>query len=168
MERIYDLEDICSFEIDILSRGGHKVFLKQNFSIIGEKIHINVYDEGYRKLEKSDMDTPLKLLEILEKLLIKLRRARNYMMDLNKIHLEMEFLYIDANRNLAICFSPLKEARELRAALIDLLLQIDPESVACNDYLNIVASKVKDNIGLEKLITAVGEIKREAYYCGYN
>jgi hypothetical protein len=48
------------------------------------------------------------------------------------------------------------------------LNEIPLNSTACTDYLNIFKGNLDRNYSLDKLVTAAGELKREAYYCGYN
>ncbi|MGP1570115.1 MAG: DUF6382 domain-containing protein [Eubacteriales bacterium] len=167
-ETVYDSGALANFEIEILTNGEHDVFLKQNISIIGDQIHIFADSTGFSRISQKDIETPLKLLDFLEKLCLNLRRAENYMFDLEKLKIEMSLIYFDENRKLAFKYEPDGESEEIAKKMEKLTYEIPVAGTACNDYLNIFREKLLKNCSLDKLVAIVGQMKREAYYCGHN
>ncbi len=168
MENIYDKKSIPNFEMEILAKGEHDVFLKQSFSIIEDEIHIFTDKTGFRRVEQGDIDSPLKLLEFLEKLCLSLKRAENYMFDCEKIKLELQSLYFNDKMKLAIEYEPKEDSENIWEKLSKLTYELPVQSSVCNDYIAMFRGKLRNNNSPDKLITATADMKREAYYCGYN
>mgnify|MGYP001690522357 CR=1 FL=1 len=168
MEVQYERKRLADFEMNILAKGEHGVFLKQSFSVVGDTIYSFIDDAGFRKVAAEDLDTPLKLLGVLEKLCLNLRRAENYMFDLRKLELSMNLLYINDDMEVALKYQMASNEENIDKKICRLLNEIPLNSTACTDYLNIFKGNLDKNYSVAKLVSVAGELKREAYYCGYN
>lgn len=167
MQEMYEKDTIADFEMEILAKGEHDVFLKQSFSLVKDTINVFIDCTGFRKISEADLDTPLKLLDILEKVCLNLRRAENYMFDLRKIKISKDVFYLNEYGKLAFKYELVEDA-EVNLKIKKMIEGLAVSNRACKDYVNIFVKNLEKNYSIDKLATIAAELKREAYYCGYN
>lgn len=172
MDEVYEASNIAEFEMEILARGEHKVFLPVAFLIEGGRLTARANLSGYRRLERADLNSPLKLLEFFEKLCQNLDRAENYLFDTSEIKFSAESFFLDKQGGLRLNYSKDEEKLPVCERIDKLANEIKEEflqgeSKDENEYLEMFKKELLQHPSLSKLANLAGKIKRDAYYCGY-
>lgn len=172
MEEFYENNKIKNFEVKIFASGDCQSFLPMSFAQINEKLRVMYHTEGYTQLDLEQLKSPYEMLGVVEQLVIAIKTAQNHLILYSKYDLIPKLIYTDLKKSqLKIKFMPIKE--ELRKItfsqkIIMFLKEMNFEDIRCCEYINMVIDKMeKENLSMESLINYVGELKREAYLCGW-
>ncbi|WP_312650346.1 DUF6382 domain-containing protein [Aminipila sp.] len=172
MENFYENNEIKDFEVKIFATGDCHSFIPMSFVKIQEKMCVTYYTEGYRQLNLEQLKNPCEILNIVEKLVLAMKAAQNHFIIQSRYSLKQEYIYVDQNMsNIKIQFIPIREKQNtsiFSEKIIIFLKELSFEDVSCCDYINMVIEKLNNvNLSMESLINYLGELKREAYLCGW-
>nr|WP_315024257.1 DUF6382 domain-containing protein [uncultured Aminipila sp.] len=172
MENFYENNEIKDFELKIFATGNCESFIPMSFVKIKEKICVTYHTEGYKQLNLDQLKNPCEILNVVEKLVLAIKAAQNHFILQSRYSLKQEYIYVDQNMsNIKIQFMPITETQNksiFSQRIIIFLNELHFEDVNCCDYINMVIEKLKNvNLSMESLISYLGELKREAYLCGW-
>lgn len=127
------------------------------------------YDcSGYTVVSEMKFDTVKELLEILEKTLLTFNKAKEFLIDQNKVGLHINTVYFHRKyRDVKIAYIPEEEKSKTTKIMeyIDELGKYVDEQ--CRDYLKRVKMAViNENLNLKDTINLIGKLRRVVYECG--
>ena len=174
MKAEYKKGQIKSFEIRILASGEVENFLNISFTEFDDMIYVHYEEEGYKKLTEVKLDNPFKMLDIIEKVLIGIKKSSNYFIPWYRYEIRAECIYFNPKTNMVkIAFVPYDDCEKIKSKGLNSWIMNFFESVAvehfrCNEYIENIKNKIKlENPNLKAQINYIGELKREAYLCGW-
>lgn len=173
IERIFERNEIKSFEIRILSEGQCKAFLPMSFIEKGYSLFVTYHTEEYVPLIRLDLNHPYELLHKIEMLLISIKDAENYLIPFERyMILAEEIFFSEKWEHIRLRFEPenaqvLEDFATKFSKLINQIkiLVLDDRT---KEYLEMVIKKLENtNISREGITNYIGELKREVHICGW-
>lgn len=172
MENFYENNEIKDFEVKIFATGNCESFIPMSFVKIKEKMCVTYHTEGYKQLNLDQLKNPCQILNVVEKLVLSIKDAQNHFILQSRYYLKQDFIFLNQNMSIIkIKFVPIKEGQtkvDFSSQMSMFLKEMNFEDVRCCEYINMVIEKLENvNLSMESLINYLGELKREAYLCGW-
>ncbi len=172
MDSFYKNNEIRDFEIKIFASDSCKSFIPMTFVNIQGKLNVNYHLEGYKEINFEKLENPYQLLEIIEKIAFCMKEAHNHLILYSRYILTKEVIYIDQiNSNLKIKFVPSNDegkTEEFSVKVKSLLRELGIKNIRCLEYIDMIIKKLdKYDLSMQSLFNYIGELKREAYLCGW-
>lgn len=192
MDALYDKNCIRTFEIKILASGEADAFLPMSFMEESEKLKVTYFTEDYMKMTECSYENPFFMLDIIEKVLIVVKAAENrlipwyrYMLTVDTVFLKGSYSMNNpvnteikkTNRGcgirdeIKICFVPKNnEGRNdsLNSCFTGFIESMKCDNERCTEYAEKIRNKIKaENPSYMSVLTYIGELKREAFICGW-
>ncbi|MBE6034051.1 DUF6382 domain-containing protein [Aminipila sp.] len=179
MEIFFENNQIKDFEVKILASGHCEYFIPMSFIKLEGQLHVIYHTEGYKPLGLTQLNNPWEVLDLVEKFVLAVKGAQNHLILHTSYDWKLECLYLKAagersvNKNmeeLKITFVPLKEEVKegFSRRMVFFLKSMHFQHIRCSEYINMVIDKLESvDLSMESLINFLGELKREAYLCGW-
>lgn len=172
-ERVFERNEIKTFEMRILSEGQCRAFLPMSFIKRGCNLYVTYHTEEYVPLISLDLNQPFDLLHRIEKLLISIKDAENYLLPFERYMIVKEDIFFSEKwDHIRLKFEPETEhlSEDFSTKFSELISQImilvlDERT---KEYLEMVIKKLENtNISREGITNYIGELKREVHICGW-
>lgn len=172
MQSFYNSNEIKDFEIKILASGRCQCFVPMSFIRLKEKLKVTYYTEGYKNLDLVQLENPYELIGILEKLVLCIKEAQNHLILFTRYSLGNDYIFINQDlTSVKIKFVPICEEcgnRVFSNKMVSFLKKLQMKDIRCREYIDMIIEKLLNfNLSMESLINYLGELKREAYLCGW-
>lgn len=157
--------DIKEYEKVILSES-NDIFMPMGFVSFDEGELVTYNCSGYSSLNQCDITEVLEALDILERTLILVSRASEYLISPNRITLNKETIFYDRNTHqVRIAYLPVeKDKSNLRENMSCFITEIE-ENLQENGkiYMDKVKTQIEENnYYIQDLINIIGDIRRSA------
>ncbi|MGI6721953.1 MAG: DUF6382 domain-containing protein [Anaerovoracaceae bacterium] len=163
-----DAAEIKEYEERVLSSGLCDFALPMYFMHRGERTELCYECSGYRCAADMELTTAKDCFELLEKALLTLKKAGEFLVEQEKITLSRETVYFHSRRrNVRIAFFPGERCcmEKKAAAFVEELA--DNSGEQARTYLEKLQQlMVRDNLDLTAGINEIGKIRRELHECG--
>lgn len=171
MEEFYENNEIRDFEVKIFAAGDCQSFLPMSFVKTKEKLCVMYHTEGFKPLNLDQLENPYEVLSAIEKLVVSIKAAQNHLILHSRYYLNPNLIYADQKKaNIKIKFIPKSKLSIVTFSqeIIMCLREMHFGDIRCCEYINMVIDKMEnENLSIESLINYLGELKREAYLCGW-
>lgn len=161
---------VKEFEKVVLSSGICDLFMPMGFVRLEEGELVSYNCSGYTPLRHCDIEETKEAFEILEKTLILVNRAGEYLITPSKITLNMDTIFYNRkNRQVRIAYVPAEEAQlSLRENVAEFFTQMEGKLKGKDRaYLENVKTQMEEhNYYISDLINMLGEIRRKLYRQG--
>ena len=156
---IKDYEKIVLSEIN-------DIFMPMGFVSFDEGELVTYNCSGYASLKQCDIKEALEALEILERTMLLISRASEYLISPNMITLNMDTIFYDReSRQVRIAYVPVEnECANLRENMTELITEIKGGLHGNGQtYMDEVRNKMNENnYYIQDLINIIGDIRRDA------
>ncbi|MHC1722413.1 MAG: DUF6382 domain-containing protein [Aminipila sp.] len=172
METFYEKNEIKDFEVKIFATGNCESFIPMSFVKINEKMGVTYHTEGFKQLDFNQLKNPYEVLNVVEKLVLAIKAAQNHFILQSRYSLEENYIYMNQDKAIIkIKFVPINEGvmkMDFSSKISLFLRHLNLNNIRCCEYINMVIEKLENgNLSMEALINYLGEVKREAYLCGW-
>ena len=161
-------EMLMPFEEQVLASGLCDFILPVNISIIPGKKQLTYECSGYTVLEDMKLEGIKEIFEIIEKTLLTLKKSYEFLIDPEKVTLNMDTVYFHRkHRDVKIIFIPgPRETMSVKVSkYISMLSKLNINEG--KDYLIMLENSLFfENLNLTDAVNKVGLLKREMYQCG--
>lgn len=156
---------IKDFEKVVLSEV-NDIFMPMGFVSFDEGELVTYNCSGYSSLSQCNVTEVMEALEILERTLLLVNRASEYLISPNMITMNMDTIYFDRkSRQVRIAYVPAeRETATLREHMADFISEMG-ENIKDNEkmYINQVREQMEENnYYIQDMINVIGEIRRSA------
>lgn len=156
---------IKDFEKVVLSEV-NDIFMPMGFVSFDEGELVTYNCSGYSSLSQCNVTEVMEALEILERTLVLVSRASEYLISPNKITMNMDTIFFDRESGqVRIAYVPAeRESASLRENMADFISEMG-ESIegSGRNYMKQVRDQMEENnYYIQDLINVIGEIRRSA------
>lgn len=156
-------EDIRAYEERVLSSGLCDFAIPMRFTLYRGKRRVRYECSGYMALSDLEPSGVENILEIIERTLIMLKRAKEFLIDPDKVTLTKETVFYNARRGDVKIAYIVKQRSSVQSNMVSFIYSFmetgDKRTRDCLDKLSHDISM--NNLSLEDSIDRIGEIKRE-------
>jgi len=162
-------EAIRPFEEKILASGLCDFIVPMSFLHYKDKSIIKYHCSGYVSVRHLDMDGIKDVMEVVEKTLITLSKAEEFMIRPERITLNTDTAYYNLKRkDVKIAYMPADpDSGTLTEKVSDYIDGLGHAAGSEKRYLSGLQETMRsENLSLKALADHVGEIRREIFLCG--
>ncbi|MEG0156393.1 MAG: DUF6382 domain-containing protein [Anaerovoracaceae bacterium] len=162
-------ESLLPFEEQVLASGLCDFALPMRFSKDNGKSKIVYECSGYSSIKDLQLVKIRDIFEVLEKSLITLNKAGEFLIDVEKVSLTTETVYYHLkHRDVKIAYIPGEASLGIFQNVLRFIGQLGEHSQEQTKvYLKRTSEEInKRNYNLKDTITFVGELRREIHLCG--
>ncbi len=162
-------EAVLPFEERVLASGLCDFALPMRFSTSKGVRSIYYECSGYTALSELKISNVRDIYEVLEKTMITLSKINEFLLDINKVSLDLDTIFYHLkHRDIKIAYVPEESDERIMRKILRLIERLGANGDATTkEYLKRTAEAIdRNNYSIGDIIRFIGNLKREMYLSG--